>query len=204
MTIEIGFTDELTNTQYAPLAVLSALYQRNSVLDPLGQVQIPMKIRDFSPADKLNQVFLSILAGCETLSEVTTKLKPERGLAAVWGWERFADQSSLSRTLDVLTLKQIDQLRQSTTTIWLAHNQTRAHDWRGFLWLDFDLSGLPCSPLAEESQKGYFSGKKTSPDASWCGLAPASTGKRSGQTWWQVVATPSSACSQPCWRAKLL
>ena len=86
-------------------------------------------------------------------------------MTKVWGWERLADQSTLSRTLDALTLKQIEQLRQSTTAIWQAHSQVKAHDWRGYLWLDFDLSGLPCSSLAEESQKGYFSGKKTPPDA---------------------------------------
>jgi hypothetical protein len=34
-------------------------------------------------------------------------------------------------------------------------------DWRKYLWLDFDLSGLPCGAQAEASQKGYFSDKKT-------------------------------------------
>ena len=161
MTIEFGLTEGLTNTRYAPLVALSAHYQENHVLAPLEQVRIPMKERDFSPADKLIQVFLSILAGCETLSEVNVRLKPEVHLAAVWGWDRFTDQSNLSRTLDGLTLKNIDQLRQSTIAIWQAHSRVRSHDWRRFLWLDFDLSGLPCGPQAEASQKGYFSGKKT-------------------------------------------
>jgi hypothetical protein len=161
MAIEIGFTDNLTNTQYAPLVAISAHYQQNRVFDPLEQVLIPMKEREFSPADKLIQVLVSILAGCETLSEVNLRLKSEPGLSAGWGWECFADQSSLSRTLDALTLMNIEQLRRSTTAIWRTHSQIRTHDWRGFLWLDFDLSGLPCSPRAEESQKGYFSGKKT-------------------------------------------
>lgn len=162
MKIEIDFTDELTNTQYAPLAAIFVHYQTNHALKRLDQMQIPMKTRDFSPADKLIQMFLSILAGCETLSVVNSKLKSEAHLATVWGWSRFADQSTLSRTLDVLTLKQIDQLRQNSTAIWQTFSQAKAHDWRGYLWLDFDLSGLPCSPLAQESQKGYFSGKKTS------------------------------------------
>jgi len=161
MTIEIELTDGLTNTRYAPLAVLLAHYRRDHRLAPLDQVRIPIKERVFSPADKLIQVFLSVLAGCETLSEVNSKLKPEVGLAAVWGWDRFVDQSTLSRTLDALTLTNIEQLRRSVTTIWLPHSQVRRHDWRGFLWLDFDLSGLPCSPRAEGSQKGYFGGKKT-------------------------------------------
>lgn len=166
MTIEIGLTDELTNTQYAPLAALSAHYQQNHTLQPLGQVQIPMKMRDFGSSSKLTQILLSILAGCETLYEVNSKLKAEINLAATWGWDHFADQSSLSRTLDALTLMNLDQFRQSTTAIWQTGSQVRSHDWRGFLWLDFDLSGLPCSPRAEESQKGYFSDKKTPVDAS--------------------------------------
>ena len=161
MTIEFGFTDELCNTQYAPLAALSAHYHRNQVLEPLVGVQIERKQRDFRTTDKLIQVFLSILAGCETLSEVNPKLKAEKRLAEIWPWPRFADQATLSRTLDGLTLKQIEQLRQAITQIWREHSQIRGHDWRGYLWLDYDLSPLPCGPQAEESQKGYLGGKKT-------------------------------------------
>ena len=160
MTIEIGFTEELTNSQYAPLAALCAHYQQKHVLQPLAGVEIPMRERDFGSAGKLIQILLSILTGCVTLSEVNSRLKPELGLATVWGWDRIADQSSLSRTLDALTLKNIEQLRASTTTIWRTGSQIQEHDWRNYLWLDFDLSGLPCSSHAQESQRGYFSDKK--------------------------------------------
>ena len=51
MYLEFGFTEEQINTQYAPLAALSALYQVNHTLEPLAQVEIAMKTRDFSPAD---------------------------------------------------------------------------------------------------------------------------------------------------------
>ncbi|MCL4304279.1 MAG: hypothetical protein KJ077_51840 [Anaerolineae bacterium] len=166
MTIEIGLTKELTNTQYAPLAVICAHYQQHQTLDPLQEVRIPMRERDFSPGDKLIQVLLSILAGCETLSQVNTRLKSEIGLATIWDWSGWADQSTLSRTLDALTLMNLDELRQSISTIWQADSQVKAHDWRAFLWLDFDLSGLPCGPQAQASQKGYFSDKKTRPVAS--------------------------------------
>lgn len=166
MTIEFGLTNESVNTQYAPLAALSAHYQANQTLQPLENVHIPMKKREFSPLDKLIQVLLSVLTRCETLSEVNTRLDAEVSLAQVWHWDRFVDQSNLSRTLDALTLKQIDQLRTAVTDIWRAQGQTQHHDWRGYLWLDFDLSGLPCGKRAEASHKGYFSGKKTSPDAS--------------------------------------
>ena len=161
MTYEFGLTDEYTNTQYAPLAALLAHYQKNQVLAPLDEVEVPVKRCDFTGQTKLKQVMVSILAGCETLSEVNQKLKPEVHLATVCEWPRFADQSGLSRTLDALTLMNIEQLRQAETQIWREQSQTRLHDWRGHLWLDFDLSGLPCGKRAEKSQKGYFSGKKT-------------------------------------------
>jgi hypothetical protein len=166
MKIEFGLTDGPFNTQFAPLAALLAHYQQNQVLAPLENVALQMKTRDFSPVSKLKQVLISILAGCETLTAFNSELDGEVNLAAIWGWERFADQSTLSRTLDALTLMNIEQLRTVTTAIWRSINLTRQHDWRGFLLLDFDLSGLPCSPRAEASQKGYFSGKKTSLDAS--------------------------------------
>jgi len=165
MSLEIGFTDELTNTQYAPLAVLCAHYQANQLLEPLKQVPIPMKTRVFSPGDKLIQILLSILAGCGPLYEVNERLKPETGLAALWGWEALSDQSNLSRVLDALSLKQIGLLQEQTRRIGQRISRIPDHDWRSFLWLDFDLSGLPCSKRAEASQKGYFSGKKTRPDA---------------------------------------
>jgi len=198
MTVEIGLTDGPTNTQYASLAALSAHYQQNSCLEPLAQVQMALKRRDFTPVDKLVQVLVSILAGCETVSEVNTYLKSELGLAQIWGWGRFVDQSNLSRTLDGLTLMNIEQLRHSTTTIWRTHSRTVAHDWRSYLWLDFDLSGLPCSPRAEASQKGYFSGKKTSVDVNWPGSAPSPIEKPYGRMFFQAIDTPVIACSRLC------
>jgi hypothetical protein len=163
MAIEFGFTNELVNTQYAPLAALCAYYQAKKVFQPFEQVEIPAKVRDFDPISKLIQIFVSLLAGCDTLSEVNPKLKPEADLAQVWGWPRFADQSNLSRVLDQLTLKQLEQLRSATIQIWRTHSRAVQHDWRAYLWLDYDLSGLPCSQQAEASQKGFFSDKKMLP-----------------------------------------
>jgi len=164
MNLEIDFTPELTNTCFAPLAVLLALYQDQKQLEPLQQVLIPMRNRYFEPAEKLSQILISILAGCETLSEVNTILKQEKNLASVLGSDHFADQSSLSRTLDELTLKNIDELRASTAQIWKSQSQVIRRDWRKFLWLDFDLSALPCGSMAEKAMKGYFAEKKTPTD----------------------------------------
>lgn len=161
MTLTFGLTKKFVNTQFAPVAALSAYYQVYQVLKPLESVNIPMKIIDFSPTDKLIQVWLSILTGCEYLSVVNTRLRPERQLAQVWRNESFAHQATLSETLDGLTLTNLTQLEGAIGQICQLCSRTHHHDWRGFLWLDFDLSGLPCGKQAEGGQKGFFSGKKT-------------------------------------------
>ena len=194
MNIEFGLTkDRLVNTQHAPLAALSAHYQQKKVLESLKAVNVRMKTVDYSPVEKLQQVMLSILSGCEYLSEVNTGLRPDKTLAQVWQLESFSDQSNLSRTLDALTQMNIEQLRTAGTAIWHQNSRAMAHDWRGFLWLDFDLSGLPCGKQGEASTKGYFSGKKTSPDASWHGSAPRTTMKQSGQRCLKAAAIPFNA-----------
>lgn len=165
MNLKIDFTPEFTNTRFAPLAALLAFYQDKKRLEPLQQVLIPMRKRSFEPGEKLLQVLVSILAGCETLSEVTPTLKQEKSLASLLGRDQFADQSSLSRTLDALTLKNIDEFRTSTAQIWKSQSQVMHRDWRKFLWLDYDLSALPCGALAEKAMKGYFAEKKTPTDA---------------------------------------
>ncbi len=167
MTLEFGLTAGPYNTKYAPLAALAVAFQRRNILEPLRNVDLRMKKREIAGTEKLIQVLVSILAGCETLFEVNTRLRPEQGLAQVWGWSRFADQSTHSRTLDALTQMNLLQLRDATTTILRQHGQIVQHDWRGFLRLDFDLSGLPSSAAAELSTKGYFSGKKTSLGGNW-------------------------------------
>ncbi len=81
MGIEIGETQEEFNTQYAPLAAILATlrqaqdtaYQAKRMFQPLENIEIGMKSRDFTPTDKLIQVLISIVAGCETLSEVNLR-----------------------------------------------------------------------------------------------------------------------------------
>jgi hypothetical protein len=134
MRLEFGTTDELTNTQFAPVAALMVYYEAQK------------------------------LTGCQYISVVNTKLRPERRLAQVKRIDHFAEQSTLALALNELTQMNLDQLEAAVRHISHRCSRTRQHDWRGFLTLDFDLSGLPCGKQAEASKKGYFSGKKTSPD----------------------------------------
>ncbi|MEW5988563.1 MAG: hypothetical protein AB1791_18200 [Chloroflexota bacterium] len=163
MSLQFGTTAALTNTQFAPVAVLMASYEAQNVFKPLQSVTSAATKGDFTLADKLEQVVWSILTDCEYISVVNTKLRPERTLAQVKRIGRFAEQSTLAMALDELTQMNLQQLVAAVRQISDRCSRTRQHDWRGFLLLDFDLSGLPCGKQAEESHKGHFSGKKTSP-----------------------------------------
>jgi hypothetical protein len=163
MRLQFGTTQELTNTQFAPVAALMAYYQAQKVLDPLQAVTSAAQKEDFTLAQKLEQVLWSILTGCAYLSEVNTKLRPERSLAQVKRIDQFAEQSTLAKALNELSQMNLVHLETAVRQISDRCSRMRGHDWRGLLLLDFDLSGLPCGQQAQGSQKGYFSGKKTSP-----------------------------------------
>lgn len=164
MRLEFDITDALTNTQFAPVAALMAYYEAQKVLEPLQSVTSDARKGDFTLAGKLEQVFWSILTGCQYISVVNTRLRPERLLAQVKCIDRFAEQSTLATALNRLTQMNLGQLETAAQQISQRCSRTLEHDWRGFLLLDFDLSGLPCGKQAEGGAKGYFSGKKTSPD----------------------------------------
>jgi hypothetical protein len=169
MKLQFGQTKEFTNTQYASLAALLAYYEAEKALEPLQSVTSAAKSGDFTLAEKLEQTLVSILAGCEYISLVNTQLRPERKLAQVKRIARFADQSTLSRGLDELTQMNLSQLEAAVRQISDRCSQTRHHDWRAFLELDFDLSALPCGGQAQGGQKGYGGGKKTALFANWPG-----------------------------------
>ena len=165
MGIEFGLTTGPFNTKYAPLAALGWHFQVRERLKPLEKVQDEVGKPEFSLADKLIQILVSILANCEYICEVNSRLRSERKLAQAWGFGRFLEQSSLAIALNRLNRMKLSQLEQAVQVIWSESSQALGHDWRGILWFDLDLSGLICGKGAEGSQKGYFSGKKTLLDA---------------------------------------
>jgi hypothetical protein len=163
MALEFGVTAALSNTRFTPVAALLAYYQTKNVLEPLEMLRFDGK----QAPNKLVQVFISILTGCEYISVINTRLRPEIGLAQVKRIAGFAEQSTIARSLNELTQMNLVALEAAVGQISARCSRAQRHDWRGYLELDFDLSGLPCGKQAEGSRKGYFSGKKTSLDGNW-------------------------------------
>lgn len=161
MQPEIGLTNGPFNTKYASLAAIGWHLLHNQTVQTFEKVVCEAGKPDFLLSTKLVQVLCSMFAGCEYISEINSRLLTETELARAWGFERYLEQSSLASCLNQLSRMNLTQLEQVSQAIWRSHSRSLHHDWRGFMRVELDLSGLPCGKRAEESEKGYFSGKKT-------------------------------------------
>jgi hypothetical protein len=159
----LGLADMKANTQWAPLALLGYRLQQRKFFEPLyQQLDLQQKRLRYTSQDKLITCLVSIMSGCQSISHINTRIRPDRALAQAWGLECFSEQSSVANTLNRFTEIHVAQLRQAVNTIYLREGRAVQHDSnsQGLLILDVDLTGLPASKHAEGSRKGYFSGKK--------------------------------------------
>ena len=159
----LGLSDMKANTQWAPLALLGYRLQQRNFFDPLYQhLDLHQKQLRYTSQDKLITCLVSIMSGCQAISHIDTRIRPDRELAQAWGLECFAHQSIVADTLNRFTEIHVAQLRQAVNTIYLREGRAVQHDdtKQGLLILDVDLTGLPAIKHAQGSRKGYFSGKK--------------------------------------------
>jgi hypothetical protein len=161
MAIQIYLEPVREQSRFVPLAVVGYCLTRSGLLKPLwSELKLTMKQYDHSAVDKLQDVLVAIMAGCRSLSQVETRLRPERALAEAWQRKRFAEQSNLSRTLDRMHAEQIEQLRVGHGKLLRQHSQLHHHDWSTPVMLDIDPTSLLASKHAEGSRKGWVSGQR--------------------------------------------
>ena len=168
------------DSSFVPLAVLGYCLTRTRYLEPVfAGLDLPIKKEvDHSVTDKLQDVLVSILAGCRSIAQVNTRLRPDLALARAWQRERFAEQSNLARTLDAFSGAPLRQLRLGSDALFRRESRTLRHSFQtDWLWLDIDFTPLPISKHAQSSTKGKIEGKKTSTVASWLGFTPHSITK---------------------------
>ena len=161
MSVQIYLEPVEHQTCFTPLGVVGYCFTRSGLLEPLWSVlDIKMKSYDHTVYEKLQDVLVAIMAGCRSLNQVNTRLRPELALARAWQREFFAEQSNLSRTLDAFGRGHIDQLRAGNLGLLRQHSQLRNHNWAEWLMLDVDPTSLLTSKRAEGSRKGWVSGQR--------------------------------------------
>lgn len=149
-------------TQFAPLVALGFSSRACDVLAPIySRMEFPAGTHTQEPAEALIDLWISILAGCRSVSQINTKIRPDLPLAAAWGREKFREQSTIARVLNECTDEQVGQLREGVNSLyrWLGQSSNRIWENNPFM-VDIDLTGLPAGRLAEGSVAGYNTEKK--------------------------------------------
>jgi hypothetical protein len=146
------------DSAHASLCLLGEYLCRTGFFRPLEQgVKLHQKVRRYTPVQKLEMVFVSLLAGAKTIYQTGTPLRVDPALQAAFGLPGCAEQSVLAETLDAATDADVAALRQVVEASFIQYSQARRHDFRrAVLVLDVDLSPLPTSKRAEGATRGYM------------------------------------------------
>ncbi len=149
------------NRRYSPRATLAAVGVKIGslkLLDPIKKkVVILQKSVRPTPAQKLQDAFIAILAGAHGLSEINTRVRGDEALQRAFGRGACADQSVVQETLNACTALNVQQVQQALDVIFRMHSGAYRHDYEERLQvLDADMTGMPCGPNQEGSRKGYF------------------------------------------------
>ena len=147
----------------APLCALGQVLREKSVFQEFHRsVNIPQKTVVYRPTDKLVFVVLGMLSGAENVSEINTKVRPDRSLLEAFGYQRCADASVIQQTLDATTEATVLELQTALASMSRAHgvSASRASASQTGVPIDIDLSALPVGKHAEGAKKGYVAKKQ--------------------------------------------
>jgi hypothetical protein len=155
------FTSSKVQRHFSPAASLAALGVHLRQIDLFGSIRDTVKIGQktvkYTPLDKLNDAFISILAGAHGLCEINTRLRSDPALQHAFGRSACAEQSVVQDTLNACSEEQVSQLSSALTTIYRQHSKGYRHDYKtAWQILDVDLTGMPCGKKAAFASKGYF------------------------------------------------
>jgi hypothetical protein len=143
---------------HASLCLLGWHLRQIGFFRPLEEgLRLKQKVVKYSPVQKLEMIFVSLLAGAKAIAHSGLTLRVDPALQAAFGLPGCADQSVLAETLDAATDQDVADLRQAIEEIFRRYSQTRRHRFsQGVLTLDLDLSPLPASRQAEGSERCYM------------------------------------------------
>jgi Transposase DDE domain group 1 len=149
------------DSAYASLCGLGAYLQRTGFFAPLeAEVHIHQKALRYTPIQKLEMLFVSLLAGAKAVAHTGLTLRVDRALQVAFGLPGCADQSVLADTLDAATDADVAALRRACDTLFRQHSatmrQVRHELATSRLTLDLDLSPCPTGATAEGAERSYM------------------------------------------------
>ena len=154
--------DCISYSPRASLAITGICTKQMKIWEIIGEkVKIDQKTVIHSPLNKLQDAFITILAGGKGIVESNTRVKTDRGLSRAFGREGCADQSGISETLNQCKEENVGQMREAMTQIYQKYSGACQHDYgQRCQVLDVDMSGMPAGRKGKGVKKGYFAKQK--------------------------------------------
>ena len=143
---------------HASLCLLGSYLRLIGFFRPFEEaVHIKQKAVRYTPIQKVEMLFVALLAGAQAVSHVGRTLRVDRALQAAFGLPGCADQSVIAQTLDAASEEDVAAVRAAVEATFVRFSQARRHHFAAaILTLDLDLSPLPTSKRAEGSERGYM------------------------------------------------
>lgn len=144
-------TTSATPTQHTLLVVWGEYARSIGVIDRLMKVPIQQKKRVHSAQRKVLELLVATLAGLPYLQDISNSAHPldrDMAVAEAWGQAQWADYSGVSRTLQSLSMDNVNQLIQGLQQIsqpFIDQEVALALEQEGRVIYDGDLTGLPVS-----------------------------------------------------------
>ncbi|MBV8694359.1 MAG: transposase [Ktedonobacteraceae bacterium] len=180
---------------HASLCILGKYLRQIGFFESLERrVHIKQKVLKYTPIQKLEMLFVGLLAGIKAVSHTATTVRVDRALTAAFGLPGCAEQSVLADTLDAATDADVADLAAAIAELFGPYSQARQHDFdQEFLVLDVDLSPLPASKHAEGSERGYLGRSRSKTGRKLVRVRAATT----GEIVWETVISARTVESLP-------
>jgi hypothetical protein len=180
---------------HASLCILGKYLRQIGFFEPLEKrVHIEQKVLKYTPIQKLEMLFVGVLAGIKAVSHTATTVRVDVALTAAFGLAGCAEQSVLADTLDAASEGDVADLQAAIADLFAQYSQTRQHAFeQDLLVLDMDLSPLPASKHAEGSERGYLGRCRSKTGRKLVRVRAAAT----GEIVWQAVISARNVESLP-------
>src|SRR5437763_4373759 len=118
------------DSAHASLCVLGAHLCALGFFQPwAAQLKLQQKAVKYTPVQKLQMLFVALLAGAKSVYHVGTTLRVDRALQVAFGLPGCADQSTIAATLNAATADDVAAVRQVVEAAFVRYSRARRHDF---------------------------------------------------------------------------
>src|SRR2546423_6507099 len=111
----VGSPQKWYDSAHASLCLLGTYLREIGFFEPVERrVHLRQKVLKYTPIQKLEMLFVGLLAGIKAVSHTATTVRVDRALMAAFGLPGCADQSVIAETLNAATQADVADIDASS------------------------------------------------------------------------------------------